>query len=47
MAVMPEIGTNRVVAVATQLLNHFQSVRFGLLVGIGGGHPGEEGDDNI
>jgi nucleoside phosphorylase len=46
VAVMPEIGNNRATAVATQLLNDFQSIRFGLLVGIGGGIPGEEEDDN-
>jgi nucleoside phosphorylase len=39
VAVMPEIGNNRASAVATQLLNDFQSIRFGLLVGIGGGIP--------
>ena len=45
VAVMPEIGNNRAAVVATQLLNDFPSVRFGLLVGIGGGIPGEEDDD--
>ncbi|KAI9040290.1 uncharacterized protein KD926_008380 [Aspergillus affinis] len=30
-------GTNSAAAVGTQMLEHFQSVRFGLLVGIGGG----------
>jgi nucleoside phosphorylase len=45
VAVMPEIGNNRAAAVATQLLNDFPSVRFGLLVGIGGGIPGEDEDD--
>lgn len=47
VVVMPEIGTNMAATVATQLLNDFQSLRFGLLVGIGGGVPGEEGDDEI
>jgi nucleoside phosphorylase len=47
VAVMQEIGTNRAAAVATQLLNDFQAIRFGLLVGIGGGVPGEEEDDDI
>jgi nucleoside phosphorylase len=44
VAVMPEIGNNRAAAVATQLLNDFPSIRFGLLVGIGGGIPGEDDD---
>jgi nucleoside phosphorylase len=46
VAVMPEIGNNQAAAVATQLLNDFPSVRFGLLVGIGGGVPGEDEDDD-
>jgi nucleoside phosphorylase len=37
-------GTNSAAVVAIQLLNSFQSVRFGVLVGIGGGVPGEEMD---
>jgi nucleoside phosphorylase len=37
-------GTSSAATVATQLLNSFQSVRFGVLVGIGGGVPGEEVD---
>jgi nucleoside phosphorylase len=45
IAVMPEIGNNSAATVATQLLNDFRSVRFGLLVGIGGGIPGDGGDD--
>jgi nucleoside phosphorylase len=47
IAVLPEIGTNAAATVAIQLLNDFPSVRFGLLVGIGGGVPDEEegGDD--
>lgn len=45
VAVMPEIGNNQAAIVATQLMNDFPSVRFGLLVGIGGGIPGEEDDD--
>jgi nucleoside phosphorylase len=45
VAVMPETGNNRAAVVATQLLNDFPSVRFGLLVGIGGGIPGEDDDD--
>jgi nucleoside phosphorylase len=45
IAVMPEIGNNSAAIVATQLLNDFTSIRFGLLVGIGGGIPGEDEDD--
>jgi nucleoside phosphorylase len=44
VAVMPEIGNNRAAIVATQLLNDFPSIRFGLLVGIGGGIPSEDDD---
>lgn len=44
IAVMPETGNNRAAAVATQLLNDFPSIRFGLLVGIGGGVPSEAHD---
>jgi nucleoside phosphorylase len=47
VAAMPEIGNNRAAVVATQLLNDFPLVQFGLLVGIGGGIPGEEEDDDI
>src|SRR5436190_23969784 len=39
IAVLPEIGTNSAATVAIQLLNDFPSIRFGLLVGIGGGVP--------
>ncbi|KAH0541390.1 hypothetical protein FGG08_004154 [Glutinoglossum americanum] len=44
IAVMPEIGNNNAAAVVTQLLNDFKSVRFGFLVGIGGGIPSDEED---
>jgi nucleoside phosphorylase len=47
VAVMPAIGNNRAASVAMQLLNDFRSIRFGLLVGIGGGVPGEGNDDDI
>src|SRR4051812_12875675 len=47
VAVMPEIGNNAAATVATQLLNDFPSIRFGLLVGIGGGVPGEGNEDDI
>jgi nucleoside phosphorylase len=42
IAVLPETGTNSVATVATQLLNDFPSIRFGLLVGIGGGIPDQD-----
>jgi nucleoside phosphorylase len=47
IAVLPEIGANSAATVATQLLNDFPSIRFGLLVGIGGGVPNLENDINI
>ncbi|KAF3077801.1 hypothetical protein TWF102_004640 [Orbilia oligospora] len=34
-----QIGNNPAVAVATQMISTFQSIRFGLMVGIGGGVP--------
>jgi nucleoside phosphorylase len=46
VAVMPDKGNNRAAVVATQLSNDFPSVQFGLLVGIGGGIPGEDDDDD-
>src|SRR6266516_7144386 len=42
IAVLPETGTNSAATVATQLLNDFPSIRFGLLVGIGGGIPDQD-----
>lgn len=44
VAVMPETSTNRAAQVTLQLLNDFNSIRFGLLVGIGGGVPSETQD---
>lgn len=44
VAIMPGIGTNSSAVVATQLLNDFPSIRFTLLVGIGGGIPDDEQD---
>lgn len=41
IAVMPGTGNNRAAQIAIQLLNDFPSIRFGLLVGIGGGVPSE------
>jgi nucleoside phosphorylase len=46
IAVLPETGTNSAATVAIQLLNDFPSIRFGLLVGIGGGVPDEKEDGN-
>jgi nucleoside phosphorylase len=47
VAVLPEIGNNAAATVATQLLNDFPSIRFGLLVGIGGGVPGDDSRDDV
>ncbi|KEF52505.1 uncharacterized protein A1O9_11347 [Exophiala aquamarina CBS 119918] len=47
VAAMPQIGNNAAASVATQLLNDFGSIRFGLLVGIGGGIPGKKGEHDI
>jgi nucleoside phosphorylase len=47
ITVLPEIGTNSAATVAIQLLSDFPSVRFGLLVRIGGGEPDEEEDGNV
>jgi nucleoside phosphorylase/tetratricopeptide (TPR) repeat protein len=46
IACLPEgqTGTNSAAAVAVQMKSAFQSVRFGLMVGIGGGVPSEEAD---
>ena len=43
---MPEIG-NVAATVARQLLNDFPSFCFGLLVGIGGGVPGDDGENDV
>ncbi|KAK6544626.1 hypothetical protein TWF694_001315 [Orbilia ellipsospora] len=45
ITVMPEIGNNAAAAVVTQLQNDFRSLRFTLLVGIGGGVPDLEKHD--
>ncbi|KAF7502154.1 hypothetical protein GJ744_006879 [Endocarpon pusillum] len=45
VAFLPEIGNNAAATVATQLLNDFPLIRFGVLVGIGGGITGDEGED--
>ncbi|KLJ12088.1 hypothetical protein EMPG_12786 [Blastomyces silverae] len=39
IAVLPGMGTSPAATVVTQTLNDFKSIRFGLLVGIGGGIP--------
>ncbi|KAF9639966.1 pfs domain-containing protein [Lasiodiplodia theobromae] len=44
IAVLSEIGNNRAAQVAVQLLNDFTQIRFGLLVGIGGGVPSDDND---
>jgi nucleoside phosphorylase len=44
IAILPEIRIHSAATVGVQLLNDFPSVPFGLLVGIGGGVPDEEGD---
>jgi nucleoside phosphorylase len=38
------MGTNSAATVVAQLKSHFVSVRFGLMVGIGGGVPSSEAD---
>jgi nucleoside phosphorylase len=45
IVVMPKIGNNSAAIVATQLLNDFTSIRFGLLVRIGGGIPSDDEGD--
>lgn len=47
VAVMPEMGNNAAATTATQLLNDFPSLRFGLLVGVGAGVPGSETGDDV
>lgn len=44
IATLPEIGNNRSAQVAIQLLNDFRQIRFGLLVGTGGGVPSADND---
>jgi nucleoside phosphorylase len=46
IACLPEgqTGTNSAAAVAVQMKSSFKSIRFGLMVGIGGGVPSEEAD---
>jgi nucleoside phosphorylase len=39
IAYLPNIGTNPAATVVTSMINTFQSIRFGLMVGIGGGIP--------
>lgn len=46
VAVLPETGTNAATRVVAQLMNDFPAVRFSLLVGIGGGVPDAEHEDD-
>ncbi|KAK5790610.1 hypothetical protein VI817_007897 [Penicillium citrinum] len=39
IACLPNMGTNPAATVATSMINTFQSIRFGVMVGIGGGIP--------
>ncbi|KAJ5364731.1 Pfs NACHT and ankyrin domain protein [Penicillium cataractarum] len=39
IACLPNMGTNPAATVATSMINTFQSIRLGLMVGIGGGIP--------
>lgn len=39
-----QIGTSSTVALAIQMKSAFQAIRFGLMVGIGGGVPSDEAD---
>ncbi|OQE30032.1 hypothetical protein PENSTE_c002G06819 [Penicillium steckii] len=41
---MLETGNNKAASMAADLMNHFQSIKYGLLVGIGGGLPSYEDD---
>ena len=47
IASLPTTGNTSTATVVTQLRNTFRKVRFGLLVGIGGGVPTETADGNI
>ena len=47
IAVMPQVGNDAAAKVATQLLNDFPSLRFAILVGIGGGVPGGSGGADV
>jgi nucleoside phosphorylase len=47
IAVLPSIGNNDSGIAATQILNDFPSIRFVLLVGIGGGVPGNQKTDDV
>lgn len=44
VATMPETGNYKVASVAANLMNDFKSIKFGLLIGIGGGLPSEDVD---
>ncbi|THX92239.1 hypothetical protein D6D08_02641 [Aureobasidium pullulans] len=44
IAVLPEIGTNAASSATANLLNSFPNIKFGLMVGIGGGVPSRKND---
>ena len=44
IAVLPEYGTNSAASAAANMLNSFPIIKFGLMVGIGGGAPSEMND---
>jgi len=44
IAVLPEYGTNSAASAAANMLNSFPNIKFGLMVGIGGGAPSEMND---
>lgn len=47
VAVMSQTGSSATATVATQLLNDFPAVRFGLLVGVGGAVLGDVSDSDV
>src|SRR5271154_1233276 len=44
IACLGQIGTNSAATVASQMMSTFTNIRFGLMVGIGGGVPSSEND---
>ena len=44
IVVLPDVGNNSAAIAVAQLLDDFKSIRFGLLVGIGGGVPSSDKD---
>lgn len=47
VTVLPNVGTNDAAAAAIQLLNDFRSIKLGLLVGVGGGAPGQQPSNDV